>query len=391
MAKHKKQDGVQEERRARRAKRRRRFVFRAIIVLAALAIVVTLVNNWDKLSPDSLVTQIGNFFSGGSGDGFPVDVSGTPIYQMETADGCAVLLSDTYVTMINTSGKETMRRTHAYTDPLLRTAGKYVLIAETGGKRFQLETRSKTVLNQTVDYDIVTAAVHTNGNVAVVTHAEQGYNARLSVYSSRGELIYQRLCGSVIVDVAFSPNGKEIAIATIGADKGAMHSSIEVLSLQSSDSTALYTYTGNDSMLCRLAYLTDSVITAVADDSVWMYQPRANECKFYTFTDGELKAFAIGDKSVAVVTQSYGTSDGGTLAYIKTDATASVTASVQGTCRDVSASDDRYAVLTDQAVYLLNEKAVQEQQAVSADSKRVARIGDRVMVLGLQALTLLSN
>ena len=93
----------------------------------------------------------------------------------------------------------------------------------------------------------------------------------------------------------------------------------------------------------------------------------------------------------AVVTQAYGTSDGGTLAYIKTDATASVTASVQGTCRDVSASDDRYAVLTDQAVYLLNEKAVQEQQAVSADSKRVARIGDRVMVLGLQALTLLSN
>lgn len=386
MAKHKKQEQETEERRARRARRRRRFLLRMMIVLAVAAVVVTLVSNWEKLSPDTIVTQIGNLFSGGKGEGFPVDVSGSPIYHMDTADDCTVLVSDTYVTMINTGGKEVMRRTHAFTDPLLRTNGKYILIAETGGRRFQLETRSKTVLTQTVEYDIVTAAVHTNGTVVVVTAAEQGYNARLSVYSSNGELIYQRLCGSIIADVAFSPNGKQVAIATIGAEKGAIRSAIEVLSLSSEQSDPLYTHAGTDIMLCRITYLTDAVIAAVGDSAVWLYQPAKETCGVYTFTDGELKAFAIGDKSVAVVTQPYGTAAGGTVAHIKTDGTAAFTAAIDGTCRDIAAAGDEYAVLTDARVYQLNAKGVAGQQEVSADGKRVVRIGNHVMVLGLQVL-----
>ncbi len=387
MARHKKNKEETEERRARRARRRRRFLLRLLVVMVVAAVVVTLVRNWEKLSPDTLVDQIGSFFSDGEGEGFPVDVSGSPIYQMETADHCTVLLSDTYVTMIDMSGKEVMRRTHAFTDPLLRTAGKYVLIAENGGKRLQLETRSKTVLTQSVEYDIVTAAVHTNGTVAVVTAAEQGYNARLSVYSVRGELIYQRLCGSLIADVAFSPSGRELAIATVGAEKGAMRSGIEVLSLSSAQSDPLYTHTDTDIMLCRLAYLTDSVITAVGDSAVWMYQPKKENCEVYTFTDGELKAFAIGERSVAVVTQPYGAAAGGTVAHIKTDGTAAFTGAVAGVCRDIAASDDNYAVLTDAQLYQVNAKGITNEQEIVSDGIRVARVGSRVMVLGLQYLT----
>ncbi len=387
MAKHKRNKEETEERRMRRARRKRRFLLRLLVVLVVAAIAVTLVRNWEKLSPDTLVTQIGSFFSEGEAEGFPVDISGSPIYEMETADHCTVLLSDTYVTMIDMSGKEVMRRTHAFTDPLLRTNGKYILIAESGGKRLQLETRSKTVLTKTLEYDIVAAAVHTNGSIAVVTTAEQGYNARLSVYSVRGELVYQRLCGSLIADVAFSPNGKEVAIATLGADKGAMRSTIEVLSLRSEETEPLYTYTGTDIMLCRVAYLNDSVITGIGDNAVWMYRPKNEACKVYTFTDGELKAFSIGNKSVAIVTQPYGAAAGGTVTYIKTDASAASVSEIDGSCRDIAASDDNYAVLTDTRLYQLNLRGIADQREAAMDGKRVVRIGNRVMVLGLQYLT----
>lgn len=377
-----------EERRARRSRRRWRLLIRLVVAAIVVALVLLLAFNWNSISPGNLLGQIGGWFSGGGGgNGFPLDVSGAPIYTMDTADHCTVLLSDTYVTMVDTGGNEVMRRTHAFTDPLLRTNEKYVLVAETGGKRFRLETRSKTVLSKTLDYNIVTAAVHSNGNVAVVTSSEQGYNARLSVYASDGRLIYERLCGTLISDVAFSPNGKDIAVATLQAEKGTMRSSIEVLSLHSQDNEPLCTYGGNDILLLRIAYLNDNVITAIGDSAVWMYHPwKENSCNIYTFSDGELRAFAIGKSSVAVVTQAYGASTGGTVSYIGVDGNENAVCAVEGTCRDVAADGDVYAVLTDEYVYGYSFGGIGEGKSVTADSSRVVRIDNRAMVLGLQNL-----
>ncbi len=384
-AQKRKQESTQ--RHTRRVRRRRRFWLRLGVAVLAAVLVATLVQNWDKLSPSTLVPQIGNLFTKGESSGYPVDVSGSPIYQMDTADSCVVLLSDTYVTMLNMQGKEVMRRTHSYTEPLLRTAGKYVLLAESGGKRLQLEMRSKTLFTVNTDYDILTAAVHTNGNVAVVTAAQQGYNARLLVYSVHGDLIYERLCSSLIVDVAFSSGGREVAIATIGAEQGAMRSGIEVLSLSSASEKPLYSYFKRDTMICRLAYLTDAVIAAICDDSVWMYQPKKDTCQQYIFTEGELTAFAIGDKSVAVVTKPYGAASGGTVSYIKTDGTAAFSGNIEGACRDISVVNGTYQVLTDGKLYEVNARGIADVKAVAADGSRVACIGNHVVILGLQVLS----
>ena len=387
MAKHRKRkEQESEERRARRGKRRRRVLIRAAVAAVAVALVLVVAFNWNTLSPVNLIGRIGSLFSGGGGS-FPYDVSGSPIYAMDAADNCTVLLSDTYVTMINTSGGEAMHRAHSFTDPLLRTNGKYVLLAEKDGKRFRLETRSKTVLNKTLEYEIVTAAVHSNGNIAVVTTAEQGYNARLSVYATDGSLIYQRLCGTLIADVAFSPNGKDVAVATVGAEKGAMRSGIEVFSLHSQDSEPLCTYKRKDVLLLRIAYLSDSVIAAVGDNEVWMYHPwNDNVCNTYAFTDGELKAFAVGSSSVAIVTQPYGAATGGTLAYIGTDGNANAVCAIEGVCRDIAASGDAYVVLTDKYIYSYGFGGIGEPQSITSDSSRVVRLGQYAMVLGLQDL-----
>ncbi len=384
-ARKRKQESTQ--RHSRRVRRRRRFWLRLGVVALVAVLVATLVRNWDKLSPAALVPQIGNLFTEGETNGYPVDVSGSPIYQMDTADSCVVLLSDTYVTMLNMQGKEVMRRTHSYTAPLLRTAGKYVLLAESGGKRLQLEMRSKTLFTITTEYDILTAAVHTNGSVAVVTAAQQGYNAKLLVYSVHGDLIYERLCSSLIADVAFSPSGKDVAIATVGAEQGAMRSGIEVLSLSSASEKPLYSYSERDTMICRLEYLTDVVIAAVSDNSVWMYQPKKGTCKQYTFTDGELMSFAIGDKSVAVVTKPYGAASGGTVSYIKTDGSVAFSGNIEGACRDMSVVNNTYQVLTDGMLYQVNARGFADTISVAADGNRVARVGSRVMILGLQVLS----
>ncbi len=386
MAKHGRRE-EDERSKQRRKKRRKRFIRRWVAVLVVAALVATAARYWDKLSPETLVNGIGDFFTGNQENGFPIDVSGNRIYQMETADNCTAVLSDTYLALYNTNGVEVMRRTHAFAEPLLRSAGKYLLIAERGGKRLQLETRSKTVITHTTKYDIIAAAVHTNGDVAVITAAEQGYNARLTVYRKDGTVVYERLCSTLLADVAFSPNGRNVAVAAISADKGAIHSAVEVLSLQSSDSAPIYMYGSNDVLLCRVAYLSGSLITAVGDTAVWMYHPQKEKCDVYAVTDGELKGFAIGDNSVALVTQPYGSSGDGNFVYVKSNATVAHTTAVEGMCRDVAAYKNTYAVLTDKNVYQMGGKGITATTEVSSDGKMVGRIGETVTVLGLQNIT----
>ncbi len=386
MAKHSRRE-EDERSKKRRQKRRKRFVMRWMAVLVVAALVATAVRYWDKLSPATLIENVSGFLSGNSENGFPIDVSGNRIYQMETADNCIALLSDTHVALYNSGGNETMRRTHAFAEPLLRSAGKYLLIAERGGKRLQLETRAKTVITHTTKYDIITAAVHTNGDVAVVTAAEQGYNARLTVYRKDGTLLYERLCSTLLTDVAFSPNGKNLAVTAISAEQGAIRSAVEVLSLQSSDSAPVHVYGENDVLLSRVAYLSGSLITAVGDTAVWMYHPQKDTCDIYTVTDGEMKGFAIGDNSVALVTQPYGSSGDGNFVYVKANGTAAHITAVEGMCRDVAAYKNTYAVLTEKNVYRLGAKGITATAEVPSDGKMVNRIGDTVAVLGLQNIT----
>ena len=378
----------QDERsKQRRQKRRKRFIFRWVAVLVVAALVATLIRYWDDISPETLVEDIGDILTGDSESGFPINVAGNRIYQLETADACTAVLSDTYVALYNNKGVEVMRRTHSFAEPMLCAADKYLLLVERGGRRLQLETRSKSVITHTTKYDIITAAVHTNGNVAVITAAEQGYNARLTVYRKDGTVIYERLCSTLLVDVAFSPNGKNVAVAAVSADKGTLRSTIEVLSLQSADSAPVYTYSGDDVLLCRVAYLSNSLITAVGDNAVWMYHPQKEKCDVYTVTDGEMTAFAIGDNSVALVTQQYGSSGDRNVVYVKTNGTVAYTTAIKGVCRDVAAYKNTYAVLTEQYMYRLSGKGITSTDEVPTDGKMVGRIGDTVTVLGLQNIT----
>lgn len=386
MSKHERRE-EDERSKKRRQKRRKRFILRWVAVLVVAALVATLVRYWDKISPQTLIEDIGAFFTGDSEEGFPINVSGNRIYQLETADNCTAVLSDTHVALYNNKGGEVMRRTHSFAEPLLHAAGKYLLLVERGGRRLQLETRSKSVITHTTKYDIITAAVHTNGNVAVITAAEQGYNARLTVYRKDGTVIYERLCSTLLADVAFSPNGRNVAVAAVSADKGALCSTVEVLSLQSADSEPVYTYSGDDVLLCRVAYLSNSLIAAVGDTAVWMYHPQKEQCDVYTVSGGEMKGFAIGENSVALVTQPYGSSGDGDFVYVKSNGTVAHTTAVKGICRDVAAYKNTYAVLTEQYVYRLGGKGITSTDEVPSDGKMVGRIGDTVTVLGLQNIT----
>ena len=123
-----------------------RLIFRLMLVAALVAGILFTYMNWDKIAPESLVIWLDEKLAGGQkGDGFPVEITGSAVLDMaETRDGLA-LLTDTSFLVYNSNGGEVLRRQHGFSSPILKTSGKWSLLAEAGGYRLRVESCAGTV------------------------------------------------------------------------------------------------------------------------------------------------------------------------------------------------------------------------------------------------------
>lgn len=120
---------------------------RLLFVAAVVVLGLVVWQNWDVLAPEALLDWADQQFSGGAkGEGFPCAISGDTVVAMGQAGRNTALLTDTSLLFLNEKGGEAAKRSHSYAQPMLHTAGQYVLVTETGGGRYQLETRRETVL-----------------------------------------------------------------------------------------------------------------------------------------------------------------------------------------------------------------------------------------------------
>lgn len=179
-----------EKREMRRRRARRRALLRGMILVALCAVLLLLWQNWDTLAPNRLLNRFQDMMGTSTGS-YPVDLSGVTARRLDRSQTYSVLLTDSHLLYLNTNGAEVKRHGCAYAEALLRTAGRYVLVAEQGGRRIQLSTRNAIVAEWTADQDIITVSLNEKGQVAVLTHGLQGYAVQIKVYDRNGKLLYR--------------------------------------------------------------------------------------------------------------------------------------------------------------------------------------------------------
>lgn len=392
-----------EPRRKKRRSAGLRLGLRLLAVFAVLALVLTVWRNWDTLAPRNLLFWMDQAFSA-KGDGYPVEVSGSSVLDMQEEQSYLVMLTDTSLVALNAKGGEVMRRQHNYSDPILLTNGKYMLIAEVGGKRFRLETMPDTVLDVTtnnlaedkktsvldtpVENAIISAAVRADGTVALVTESSQSYTSEALVYSSSGKLLYrQKFATMMATDVALSPNEKEIAVAGIEAADGAMRSRVQVHTLRSKDTTPRKEYVGDGVLLARVSYLSGGEIAAIGDTQTWIVDPDSDQDKRISYDQQQLVGRAIGSKTVDLALQKYGSGDGGEVMRLDAKGETVYTAAFSGSFRHMCVSDSRLLLLTAGRLYHGDGEKMNGGQDVQQDGRMVGILGDKAIVLGLTSLS----
>lgn len=360
---------------------------RLVLVGLLLAGGFALWKNWESLAPESLLTWIDEKLTGNKGGGYPVNIAGSTVLHMADMEGSLALLNDSAFTMRNSRGEETVRRPHTYISPMMKTAGKYALVAESNGSRLSLETRSKTMWNKTMEYPIVSAAVSKNGTAAVVTEADQSYSCELFVYNSRGKQLYRLSRRLQAVDVAVSPDGRQVAVVSIAADSGDIRSYLEVFRLNSNSSEPVFSKEETGMLLVAAAYLEDGRLAAVGDTALWIADPEAGTAGVFEYDARQLLGYAVSGHTAAVALRSYGSAEGGQVSVVDGTGKAVYTAAFTGVYRHMASGREGYWLLTGDALQLLGKEEAEERISLSDDGRLVSSQGNKAVILGLTTLT----
>lgn len=365
---------------------RSRTVIRLLIVAAVLLALYGLVANWRAFTPDSFVTWMEDVLDGTTGGEWPVAITGDTVFDLQQAGGNLVALTDTDTVYFNKSGGESLRRACAYAKPMMRVNGRYVLVLETGGNRYRLETRSGVECEPMVANKINTGAVSEKGHVAVVTDSSQSHVSEVTVFDRDGDKRYQWLSSEwLVMDVSFSKDSNALAVVGCRAQNGAMQSAILIFDLRDGEAQPKQ-YTGEQVLYSRVQYMDSGTVAALGDTHTRFVNPTGALDTTVTYTDVELIGFSLDDAHVAIVTRPYGSQEGGTAAIYSSSGDKRFETAIEGAYRDVSVGGRGFAVLTDRYVYDLSTEALKDRGAAASDSLMVGAIDRKVLVLGMSQL-----
>ena len=375
-----------EEMRRRRKKRTRLLMWKRLVLVVAVALTAWLVwSNWDTMAPDKLFARLQDLISDASGT-YPVDISGSNVQQLVRSQTYNVTLSDSYLTYYNDKGGEVTRYPCTYSSASLRTAGKYVLVVEQGGKRLLLTTRSAQVKDMTLDQTVLTAAVNSKGQMAVLTQGTQGYAVELTVYDKNGEVLYSRKRATLASDVTLSADGKTVAVLSVEAVGGVVNTSVEAFSLSSTDTQAAFRYTATDTLLYRLNFLDNKHLTAVGESGAVLVPLDGKDTALYPITGQQLLGYAVANNSVALAVRPMGDTHGGSVIVLDKSGKETARVSFDGEFRQLSEKDSQYLLLTSNIAQVVKQNGAGRSATVEADGQQAVLSGNRAIVLGLSAI-----
>jgi len=320
----------------------------------------------------------------GIGSGFPVSVLGSDILAEDELSGGIAVLTDTALSVYNTSSKQAVSRAHYLGTPAMKTAGRYALLIDIGGTKYQLETVADTRCSGTAELPIIGGAVSRNGDFAIITQGSSYSTSMLSmveVMDRNGTVIHLwHSAYYYITEAALSADGKYLAMAGVSASEGKLHSVIIIHKIGKEG--ALHEIELPGSLCFSLEYSNTGTLFAVCDNKLVIINDNGKSVEQVNYS-GTLQAYDISyDTGAAIYTGVSSDDTSGMLTLYDSRGQHRWTNKVSLHGIDVSLSDKGCCVLGRggiTAFALVGDKMGSWSAAVSAED--VLMIGSKAYVI----------
>ncbi len=240
-----------------------------------------------------------------------VDTQGDVLYSVSpeaVADVCAyesgiAVLTDSEMLYFDAGGSITRSDAHTYGNPCMAVFDREILVYDRGNKQYRIEINAAVFDEYTANASLLTAAVGKNGNYAIATLADGGYQSKLYVYAQDGTLLFE--WGSAkhfITGIALADDGKHYAVSLAGSENAVYTGS--VLMFESGNTQTVYTWQQNDSTVLHLDYMKNDTLCFVTDSFVCFVEDGEEEKKLEYNPSALLATDLIHGERVAVLLSS---------------------------------------------------------------------------------------
>lgn len=228
---------------------------------------------------------------------FPITFDENSVNTISYIDNLVLRVDDNHITLYDENGEVTTSFSHNYADPIVKVAGKRMLVYDNGGNNFEILSKKNQIFEKSVDEQILYASIANNSNVAVVTQTEK-YASVLTVYDNNGSEIYTWSSNQRVLNVSFTSDGSGCYISTFEASGGSMKSKIHYITFDSTEE--IMQSDTLDTLALDVSLNDNDDFWVVGDTKFYKLDNQGKILLEYEYTN-ELVDYAVSDTCAAVV------------------------------------------------------------------------------------------
>ena len=285
----------------------------AALVLGALAAVVYR----DQLTPGAVRRWLAyqNMTTSETGESVPFTHAGGDKLSVAYLDSGVVTASAAGAHYYGLDGAAFVNRVLSMDNPVLSTSGTTAVAYDAGSQALFAFRDGEEYFSLSLDSsaDLLSARANDSGALAV-TAQQSGYKGAVTVYNSHGKEIIQISLSSVFaVDAALSPDGRTVAVVTMGQENGSFFSRLLFFPVTQEEPSAQVNL-GSINVL-DMDY-EDGVLWVLCEDRLLTVPPDGETVQTYHISPSYLKGCSLeGDGFALLLTGRY-RSGGATQALI---------------------------------------------------------------------------
>lgn len=267
-----------------------------LAVAAALFLSARLMGNVAVSNITDGIRQVKTVFT--KSEGFPYSLDTFNFKKADSIGSAVIAVNNDSTAVLNSSADELFTMQIKPGSRVITQNGR-ALIYGTASNEVILQSKTEKLGSITEEGAVVAAALAENGSFAT-SHASEKHQSILRVYNSRFKNVFQWNCSQErIADIALSQNGRNLAVAAVGAENAEIYTRIIIFNIGDTEPKADVKFSGT--MFFDVVYTASGKIIAAGDNKTVVLNKKGEKVDETAYAEDSILAVCSDDSGNTVV------------------------------------------------------------------------------------------